>query len=119
VHIDTEDLPFEVEPATLPIHGSEQAQTLELELFGNETIPNDEYEGKLTLLRNVGDNVALGVKVKTTVSQVGERSGGLERGLEDNLYLAIAVVVVVAANIGGYVAYRRYKARLAKEQKVS
>jgi predicted phosphodiesterase len=115
VQIDTEDLPFEVEPATLPIHGSEQAQTVELKLFGNEAIPNGEYEGKLTVLRDAGDNVALGVKVKTTVSQIGEGSQGLEGRLEDNLYLVIAVVVVVAANIGGYVAYRRYKARLAKE----
>jgi predicted phosphodiesterase len=114
MHIDTEDLPFEVKPATLRIQGSEQAQVFELELFGNETIPNGEYEGKLTVLRDVGDNVALGVKVKTTVSQTGEGVGFLERGLENNLYLIIAVVAVVAANIGGYVAYRKYKARITR-----
>jgi len=118
MHIDTEDLPFEVKPATLRIQGSEEAQTFELELFGNETIPNGEYDGKLTVLCDVGDNVALGVKVKTTVSQTGEDSGFLERSLEDNVYLVIAVVAVVAANIGGYVAYRTYKARITRIEDV-
>jgi acid phosphatase type 7 len=116
--VETEDLPFEVRPATLQIEGSEQAQRFDLELLGNKEIPNGEYEGKLTLLRDMGDNVAVGVKVKTTVSQTGEGSGLLETPLKSSPYLIIAVAVLVAANVGGYVAYRKYKARLAREKGV-
>jgi acid phosphatase type 7 len=116
--VQTEDLPFEVRPAILRIEGSEQAQRFDLELLGSKEIPNGEYEGRLTFLRDMGNNVAVGVKVKTTVSQTGEGSGLLERPLEKNLYLIIAVVVIAAANIGGYAAYRKYKARLAREKGV-
>jgi predicted phosphodiesterase len=113
--VDTEDLPFDVKPATLQIQGSQQPQMFELELFGNLASPNGEYEGRLTFLRDAGDNVALGVKVRTTVLQTGEGSGLPERISQNNLYLIIAVVFVIAANIGGYVAYRRYKARITQE----
>lgn len=118
VLVDTEDLPFEVKPATLQIQGAQQSQTFELELFGNQAIPNGEYEGALTFLRYAGDNVALGVKIKTTVSQAGERAGLLERASENNVFLIIAVVFVIAANIGGYVAYRKYKDRVIKSKDV-
>jgi predicted phosphodiesterase len=106
IHINTEDLPFEVKPAVLQIQASEQPQRFELELFGNKAVANGEYEGKLTFLRDVGDQVAMGIKIKTTVSQAGE-----EGNLGDNLYLIIAVVLVAAANISGYMAYRKYKAK--------
>ena len=119
IYVDTEGLPFKVKPSTLWIQGAEQAQRVELELFGNEAIPNGEYEGKLTFLRDVGDHVALGVKVKTKVSQTGEAEAGfLESVLENNLYLVVAVVVVVVANVGGCVAYRKYKARIARAKDV-
>ncbi len=114
IHVGTENLPFEVKPDTLQIQGAEQAQRVELELFGNEAIPNGEYEGKLTFLCDAGAQVALGVKVRTTVSQTGEEKwfSVAGRGLENNLYLVIALVVVLVANVGGYVAYRKYKARI-------
>jgi predicted phosphodiesterase len=119
IYVDTEGLPFKVKPSTLWVKGSEQGQRIELELFGNKEIPNGEYEGKLTFLRDVGDHVALGVKVKTTVSQTGEEGVGfLESVLENNLYLVVAVVLVVLANIGGYVAYRKYKARIARAKDI-
>jgi hypothetical protein len=113
IHIATEDLPFEVKPAVLQIQASEQPQKFELELFGNQAVANGEYEGKLTFLRDVGDTVAMGIKIKTTVSQSGEEDS---RG--ENLYLIIAVVLVAAANIGGYVAYRKYKAQIAQKKDV-
>jgi hypothetical protein len=116
IHVDTEDLPFEVQPATFRITGSERAQRFELELFGNETIPNGEYEGKLTFLCDAGDNIALGVKIGATVSQSGEGMSLLERVFDNNVYLVIAVILVVAANAGGYVAYRRYRARVTESK---
>jgi len=118
IYVGTEGLPFQVKPSTLWIQGSEQAQRVELELFGNQAIPDGEYEGKLTFLRDVGGHVALGVKVRTTVSQTGEGAGFLESVLENNLYLVVAVVVVLVANIGGYVAYRKYKARITSAKDV-
>jgi hypothetical protein len=118
VFVDTEDLPFEVKPAALQIQRSQQPQTFELELFGNHASPNGEYEGKLTFLREAEDNVALGVKVKTTVSQTGEGSTFLEEATENDVYLIIAVAFVIAANVGGYVAYRKYKARVTKAKGV-
>lgn len=119
IYVDTEGLPFQVKPSTLWIQGSEQAQRVELELFGNQAIPDGEYEGKLTFLRDVGGHVALGVKVRTTVSQTGEAEAGfLESVLKNNLHLVVAVVVVLVANIGGYVAYRKYKARITSAKDV-
>jgi acid phosphatase type 7 len=109
IRIDTENLPFEVKPTSLQILASEHPQRFELELFGNKAIANGEYEGKLTFLRDAGDQVAIGIKIKTTVSQAGE-----ETKLGDSLYLIIAVVLVAAANIGGYVAYRKYKTKITQ-----
>jgi predicted phosphodiesterase len=116
IHVDTEDLPFELQPAAFRLQGSEQAQKVGMELFGNEAIPNGKYEGKLTLLCDAGDNVALGVKIGTTVSQSGEGMGRFERLLKSNVCLVIAVIFVVAANVGGYVAYRRYRARTTESK---
>jgi acid phosphatase type 7 len=118
IHIDTENLPFEVKPAMLQIQASEQPQRFDLELFGNKAIANGEYEGKLTFLRDAGDQVAIGIKIKTTVSQAGEESNLIdgEDNLRDNLFLIVAVVLVAAANIGGYVAYRKYKTQTAHEK---
>jgi len=110
--VGTEDLPFDVEPDTLEIEGSGKPQSFELELFGDRSSPNGDYEGKLTFVRDAGDNVALGVKVRTTVTQTGKRSEPLAF-VPDQTILLIAVVLVVAANIGVYVAYRKYKARVA------
>jgi hypothetical protein len=118
IHVGTEDLPFKVQPDTLQIQGSGQAQRVELELFGNQALPDGEYEGKLTFLRDVGDQVALGIKVRTTVSQTGAETGFLERGLENNVILVIALVLVLLANVGGYVAYRRYKTRITVTDQV-
>ncbi|NLE76869.1 MAG: metallophosphoesterase family protein [Chloroflexi bacterium] len=114
IHVGAEGLPFEVRPATLEIRGADQGQRFQLELLGNEAIPNGEYVGKLTFLRDAGDNVALGVKVKTTVLQTGAAAKGLGPAWEDNRYLILAVIALAAANIGGYVAYRRYKARITR-----
>ncbi len=113
IHINTEGLPYSVQPSTLYIQGAEQSQRIELELFGDRSIPNGEYEGRLTFLRDAGNNVALGVKVKTTVLQTAGK-GGLERALVENMPLVIVAVVILAANVGGYVLYRTYKARMNK-----
>jgi acid phosphatase type 7 len=113
IHIAAEDLPFDVKPAVLQIQASEQPQKFELEIFGNQAVANGEYEGKLTFLRDVGDTVAMGIKIKTTVSQSGE-----EHSRGENLYLILAVVLVAAANIGGYVAYRKYKAQIVQKKDV-
>lgn len=118
VHVDTEDLPFEVRPEIFEVQGSEQGQRFELELFGNEAIPNGEYEGKLTFLCDAGDNVALGVKIRTTVSQAGEEMGALEGALENNVYLVLAVIFIIAANVGGYLVYKRYKARITETKDI-
>jgi predicted phosphodiesterase len=111
--VGTEDLPFEVEPDTLRIEGSGQPQTFELEIHGDPTSANGEYEGRLTFVRDAGDNVALGVKVKAMVSQTGKRSRLFGVDSDNTVYLLIAVVFVIAANVGVYAAYRRYKARVA------
>jgi acid phosphatase type 7 len=120
VHVDTEGLPFSVNPALLQIQGSEQAQKFELEIFGSRSIANGQYEGKLTFLRDVGDNVALGVKVRTTVAQTGRELGFFEGGWADffgnDILLITAVVLVVTANIGGYLIYRRYRSRISQEK---
>ena len=112
VYVDTEDLPFDVQPTTLQMRGSEQAQRVELELFSDGTVPDGEYQGKITFLCDAGTHVALGVKVGTTVTQTGQGARWPGSGLTDNLVLIVAVVVVAAANAGGYVAYRKYKARI-------
>ena len=110
--VDTEDLPFEVKPDTLRIEGSGQPQTFELEIYGDPASPNGDYAGRLTFVRDAGDNVALGVKVKAVISQTGERSRLFAVDSKKTIYLLIAVVFVMAANVGVTIAYRRYKARV-------
>lgn len=113
IHIATEGLPFVVQPALLPVAGSEQPQKIELELLGSRAVAAGEYEGKLTFLRDLGDNVALGVKVKTTVTQTAGGLGFLDAHLPPGaLPLIVAVVLVLAANLGALVAFRKYQARI-------
>ncbi|NLG52204.1 MAG: metallophosphoesterase family protein [Chloroflexi bacterium] len=112
VRVGTESLPFEVRPSVIKVDGSEQGQKFEFELLGNAQVPEGTYEGKLTFLRDADNNVTLGVKVRTVVLQTGGQPR-LLASLGDNLWLIIAVVFVVSLNIGGYVLYRKYQARLA------
>lgn len=117
IYIGKDSLPFEVKPAMLQIQGSEQPQKFELEIIGSRAISNGKYEGKLTFLRDTGDDVALGVKVRTTVYQTG-REGVWMDILRENTLLIVAVVLVISANIGGYVAYRKYRARIAGKMEI-
>ncbi len=108
ITIDTELLPFKVKPEVVRVYASEKPQRVELEILGSREIPNGDYKGKLLFRCDTGDNVALGIKINTIVSQVD----GKPSLIRDNIILITVALIVVATNIALYVTYRRYRARL-------
>jgi hypothetical protein len=101
--VGTENLPFNVEPAAIPITAADRNRKIELTVHGNASLTAGQYLGKLTLLLQTGGNVAHGVKINASVTQ--QQSENVQ-----NLYLiGIAFVVIAALTLGIYFMRSRRK----------
>jgi len=104
--IGAEDIPFRVEPETISASSIDQNKKVELTFYGDKSIEEGTYPGKLTFLAYSDNNVAYGVKLKADVTQVGragEESGGnsLFSTIKDNHVLVILSLLVVVALLVG------------------
>jgi hypothetical protein len=72
--VGTENLPFRIEPTTIPITSTDRTRKVELTVYGNTSLTKGQYVGKLTLLLYTGNNVAHGVKLNANVTQTGSES---------------------------------------------
>ncbi|MBN2074181.1 MAG: hypothetical protein JW762_01385 [Dehalococcoidales bacterium] len=61
--IGVEDLPFRIEPSTIPVKSIDEHKRVELRIFGDSSLEEGEYSGKLTFLAYSGNNIANGIKV--------------------------------------------------------
>jgi hypothetical protein len=97
--VGTENLPFHIEPTTIPITSTDRTRKVELTVHGNTSLVTGQYSGKLTLLFYTGNNVAHGVKINTNITQEGS---GSEPSWFDKIIDIIThnwVIIVVVAMI--------------------
>jgi hypothetical protein len=73
--VGTENLPFRVEPETIPVSATDRNQEVELLIYGDPSLEGGQYSGKITFLFYAGDNVAYGVKLSADITQTSELSG--------------------------------------------
>lgn len=111
----TENLPFRIEPTTIPITSTDRTRKVELTVYGNASLATGEYSGKLTLLLYTGNNVAHGVKISANITQTGSESvptwlDQIVDIITQNWLVLIAVAgIVIALTFGIYIGRKSKK----------
>ena len=114
--VGTEGIPFRVEPGLVQIAPGDDNRVVELTFYGDSSVTEGSYSGKVTFLSYAGDNVACGVKVRVNVNHVGQGGGGqisslvdgLIEGIEDNYVpILMGALAVVALVVGIMIGRRR------------
>jgi len=72
LEISLEDIPLRVEPTTVPVTAKEGGTRVVLTLYGDEFLGSKIYEGKIRFLAKTGGMVAMGIKVRATVTNLVE-----------------------------------------------
>ncbi len=72
LEISLEDIPLRVEPITVPVTAKEEGTRVVLTFYGDESLGSKIYEGKIRFLAKTGGMVAMGIKVKATVTNLVE-----------------------------------------------
>ena len=67
VQIYLEDIPLTVEPTTIEVT---EGDVIEVRIFGDDSIGNETYEGKICLVGMFGGDVGAGVKVNAIVNHI-------------------------------------------------
>ena len=114
--IGTEDLPFQVEPEIINVASADENKKVELTFYGDESVDEGDYSGKLTFLGYLGNNVACGVKIKANVTQVGSALPAAEDNdgsswWADNYLVVILAVLVAVALVAGIMNRKEKKTR--------
>jgi hypothetical protein len=117
--IGTENLPFRIEPETIPVSATARNQEFELLIYGDPLLEEEQYSGKITFLFYTGDNVAYGVKLSADITQTGEPAGDLaesepggvvppaqDGGGPNYLIIGLIAGVVVALAVGIFIGIR-------------
>jgi hypothetical protein len=112
--VGTENLPFAIEPTTIPITSTDRTRKVELTVHGNTSLSPGQYAGKLTLLLYTGSNVAHGVKINVNITQTGPESkqSWLDEIIEiimQNIVIIIAIVAIIVALTTGVFIGRKSK----------
>jgi hypothetical protein len=109
--VGTEDLPFSVEPATIPITTTDRTRKVELTVHGNASLAEGQYVGKLTLLLYTGNNIAHGVKLDANVTQeLSPHEPTLLEQITQSLGI-IGVVVLMLVAVTSVVYFSRSRKR--------
>lgn len=104
--IDTEGIPFRVEPESISLSNTDRNREVELLIHADPAVPGGEYTGKLTFLALGDGNLALGIKIDVSITKAGGK-GFVER------YIAVigAVLGVLVVVIIGILIWRRGRRR--------
>jgi|GEM_PF-3279873 len=100
VMVGTEDIPFKVSPEVIQINDTDKNRRIELIFYGNKSVKEGTYSGKLTFLGSTDENVAAGVKIKANIAHIS-RAGvlGLIIGAIRANYTVILVVFLVLVSL--------------------
>ncbi len=116
--VGSEDIPFQVKPERIPVSSNDRNSEVELTLYGNDAVEEGSYSGKLTFLAQTESNVAYGVKIKASITQVDqqeqmnnfdqtESNDTLTNIISDNATVIILGSLVVIALIVGIMIGKR------------
>lgn len=72
LQISLENIPLTVEPTTVPVTAKEEGTRVVLTFYGDETLGSKIYQGKIRFLAMTGGTVAMGIKVRATVTNLVE-----------------------------------------------
>jgi len=72
LNISLENIPLKVGPTTVPVTAKEGGDRVVLTLYGDESLGSRIYKGKIRFLAMTGGTVAMGIKVKATVTNLVE-----------------------------------------------
>jgi hypothetical protein len=104
--VGTEDIPFRVEPETIPVSSVDKNKKVELQIYGDPAVGGGKYTGKLTFLALTDENLALGIKIDVYITKISEK-GFIER----YIVIIAAVAAMVVAIIIGILIWRRGRHR--------
>lgn len=104
--VGTENLSFRVEPETVPIYSTYRSQKIAIYVYGNDSLDNGLYSGKITFLLYTGNNVAHGIKIGTNITQelAEDEPNGLNdfiKIIQENYLLLVVVAVIIGALTAG------------------
>jgi hypothetical protein len=121
IAIGTENIPFRIEPETISVSSTDQNRRIELTFYGDRSVAEGTYSGKLTFLAYASGNVTHGVKINADVTQaapeqsgqVAEAGEGKESSIldtvKDNYIMAVLAILAVAALFVGIMIGRKKK----------
>jgi hypothetical protein len=101
--VGTEDLPFNVEPATIQITSTDRTRKIELTVHGNASLTGGQYVGKVTLLLFTESNVAHGVKLNANVTQSPNEPNLIDQIAQSLWIISIIVLILVAVTSFVYI----------------
>lgn len=70
LEISLEDIPLKVEPITIPVKDIGSGTKIVLNFYGDKSLGNQVYNGKIRFLAMTGGSVAMGIKVKATINHI-------------------------------------------------
>jgi len=86
IQIGLENIPLRVEPETVRIRRSDTGKKVVLTFYGEESLGEQTFEGKITFLATGGGNIGFGIKVKAVITQTApvlEETPPSEQALPD------------------------------------
>ena len=114
VVVGTENIPFRVSPEVIQLSDTDENRRIELTFYGNRSVKEETYSGKLTFLGSTEKNIVGGVKIKVAVTQIsraGAGSGGIgsivDSLRENSTIIFGAFVVMMSLVIGIGIGKRR------------
>jgi hypothetical protein len=107
--IGEEDIPYRVEPASIPVNSQDISRKVELIIYNDSAVEAGKYPGKLTFLAYTGKNVAFGIKVDILITQTSGKgsmqklidriTGKNANGTTGFNYLIIVVLAIVVVAV--------------------
>lgn len=72
LQVSLENIPLKVEPTAIPITKSDNNREVKLTFYGDESLGQQTFDGKVRFLALTGGNIATGIKVKAKVTNLVE-----------------------------------------------
>lgn len=74
VVVGTENIPFRVSPEVIQLSNTDENRRIELTFYGDRSVKEQTYSGKLTFLGSTEKNIIGGVKIKVAVNHTSHAS---------------------------------------------
>jgi hypothetical protein len=116
VVVGTENIPLRVSPEVIQLSDTDENRRIELTFYGNRSVKEETYSGKLTFLGSTEKNIVGGVKIRVAVTQISradDGSGGIQgtivNALRANSTIIFGAFVVMVSLVIGIGIGRRRK----------